>query len=325
MQKFIPITTKTLTSSPTKLTFEIEPLEHGLANTVGNSLRRTILTHIPGYAVFAVKYEDVNHEFTTLPGVTEDILEINLNLRQIVFQISGDLLSAENEIETLKLAPTTAGKILAKHIVCPPNIKILNPDLYLATTNKTAKLHLEIFVTKGRGYVSREITKTWKREEGVIALDANFSPVLNAVYKTEPVKMETIEDYDKLIFTVETNQAVDPQAAIKHGIEILLGHYDQIYQSLTKQTAVEHEEIKNSWISNEVQLEAKDIKENNIEYLNLPVNVYNLLKQAGINTLGELISYTEEQIIKETHLQQEHLPALIAKLRTFGLFFKKDL
>ncbi|AHM55519.1 DNA-directed RNA polymerase subunit alpha [Peptoclostridium acidaminophilum DSM 3953] len=290
-------------------TFVVEPLERGYGITIGNALRRILLSSLPGVAVTSAKIDGVLHEFSTIPGVKEDVTEMILSLKELSAKIDGDgprtlIIDAEGE-----------GVITAGDIICPPDVEILNSDLHIATMEKGSKLYMEINVDKGRGYVSAENNKTSSMPIGVIPIDSIYTPVEKVSYKVENTRVGQITDYDKLILEVWTNGSINPQEGISLAAKILVEHLN-LFIDLTQH-------VGNVEIMVEKEEDKKEkVLEMTIEELDLSVRSYNCLKRAGINTVEELTSKTEEDMMKVRNLGKKSLEEVDRKLLELGLGLK---
>jgi len=291
--------------------FVVEPLERGYGNTLGNSLRRILLSSLPGAAVTSIKIEGVLHEFSTIPGVLEDVTDIILNLKTLAVKLYTD------EPKTIWLEAEGEKEVKAADIICDADVEILNPDLHIATLEKKARLFMEINVEKGRGYVSADKNKREGHPIGVIAVDALFAPVSRVKYVVENTRVGQVTDYDKLTIEVWTNGSIAPDEAISSSARILNDHL-KLFMGLTEKitdevTVVEKEEDK------------KDkVLEMTIEELDLSVRSYNCLKRAGINSVEELLSKTEEEMMKVRNLGKKSMEEVGAKLKEFGLSLRKS-
>lgn len=259
--------------------FALEPLERGFGITVGNSLRRVLLSSLPGVAVTSIKVDGVLHEFSTIPGVKEDVTELILTLKELSMKMDSD------GARTLKIEHTGEGVITAGDIICPPDVEILNKDLHIATLSEDAKLYMEINVDKGRGYVSAENNKSDDMPIGVIPVDSIYTPVHKVSYFTENTRVGTRTDFERLVLEVWTDGSIGAQEGVSLGAKILVEHLN-LFIDLTDhlgevELMVEKEEDKK-----------EKALEMTIEELDLSVRSYNCLKRAGINTVEEL---TEKQ------------------------------
>ncbi len=289
--------------------FIVEPLERGYGITVGNALRRILLSSLPGVAVTSIKIDGVLHEFSTVPGVKEDITEIILALKELSAEIDGE------GSRTLKIEAQGEGVITGKDIICPSDVEILSKDLRIATLDTNAKFNMEINIDKGRGYVPAETNKTENMPIGVIPVDSIYTPVEKVSYKVENTRVGQITDYDKLIFEVWTNGSINPQEGISLGAKILVEHLN-LFINLT-------EHVGNVEIMVEKEEDKKEkVLEMTIEELDLSVRSYNCLKRAGINTVEELSSKSEEDMMKVRNLGKKSLEEVIQKLEELELGLK---
>lgn len=290
--------------------FVVEPLERGYGITLGNALRRVLLSSLPGVAVKSIKIDGVLHEFSTIPGVKEDVTEIMLILKELSASIDGEgqrVLKIDAQGETV---------ITAGDIICPPDVEILNTDLKIATLAADARLYMEIVVDKGRGYVSSEQNKTDDMAIGVIPMDSIYTPVEKVSYKVENTRVGQITDFDKLILEVWTNGSINPQEGISLGAKILVEHLnlfiDLSEHVSTVEIMVEKEEDKK-----------EKVLEMTIEELDLSVRSYNCLKRAGINTVEELTQKTDDDMMKVRNLGKKSLEEVGEKLTELGLGLSK--
>lgn len=286
--------------------YVIEPLERGYGTTLGNSLRRILLSSLPGVAPSLVKIEGVLHEFSTVPGVAEDVTEIILNLKK---------LSAKLFVEEPKVVYIEAegeGEIKAGDIKADSDVEILNPDLHLATLSKGAKLNMEITLTNGRGYVQADKNKLANHPIGVIPVDSIYTPVQKVNYYVENTRVGNVTDYDKLTIEVWCDGSLKPDESISLGAKILNEHLnlfiDLTDQARNTEIMVEKEETKK-----------EKVLEMTIEELDLSVRSYNCLKRAGINTVEDLTNKTEEEMMKVRNLGKKSLEEVIGKLEALGL------
>lgn len=291
--------------------FVIEPLERGYGTTLGNSLRRILLSSLPGNAVSSVKINGVLHEFSTIPGVVEDTTDIILNLKKLLVKVHGDCP------KKIHLNIKDAKRVTAADIIASSDVEILNPDLYLATVSEGGSLEAELTVDRGRGYVSAEKNKGAENIIGVIAMDARFSPVEKVNYVVEHTRVGQITDYDKLVLEVWTDGSIDPVEAVSLAAKIMSEHLN-LFVNLS-QTAGKTE------IMVEKEEESKDkILEMTIEELDLSVRSYNCLKRAGINTVEELTRKSEEDMMKVRNLGRKSLEEVEHKLKSMGLGLRKS-
>lgn len=291
--------------------FVVEPLERGYGITLGNSLRRVLLSSLPGAAVTSVKIDGVLHEFSTIPGVMEDVPDIILNLKELAIRLHTDepkILIVEAQGET----KVTAGKIKTDG-----DVEIVNPDQPIATLDKDGKLYMEITVQKGRGYVPAEKNKQVNQPIGVIPVDSVFTPVRKVNYTVENTRVGQVTDYDKLTLEVWTNGTIQPDEAISLAAKILNEHL-MLFTNMSEYVdEVEIAEDK----PDEKRERALDMT---IEELDLSVRSYNCLKRAGINTVAELTQKTEDEMMKVRNLGRKSLDEVIQKLHALGLSLKKS-
>jgi len=290
--------------------FVVEPLERGYGTTLGNSLRRIMLSSLPGAAVSQVKIEGVLHEFSSIPGVKEDVTEIVMNLKSLAVQNN----SETNEAKVAYIEFEGEGVVTAADIQADQDIEILNPDLVIATLNggTDSKLYMELTITKGRGYVSAEKGKTEDMPIGVIAVDAIYTPVERVNLTVDNTRVGQITDYDKLTLDVYTNGTLAPDEAVSLAAKVLNAHLS-LFIDLSENAK-----------SAEVMIEKEDnekekVLEMNIDELELSVRSYNCLKRAGINTVEELCNRTSEDMMKVRNLGRKSLEEVLGKLKELGL------
>ena len=291
--------------------FIVEPLERGFGITLGNSLRRVLLSSLPGAAVTAVKIEGVLHEFSTIPGVREDVTEIILSLKELRLKLHTD------EEKMLRIEADRAGEIRARDIIADADVEILNPDLYIATLADGGRLFAEITVAKGRGYVPAEKNKKGNHVIGVIPVDAIFSPVRKVNFVVDKTRVGHETSLDKLTLEVWTDGSIRPDEAVSLAARILCEHL-RLFTNLT-------ESVNDMEIMVEKEEEKKNkILEMPIEELDLSVRSYNCLKRAGINTVEDLIQRNEEEMMKVRNLGKKSLEEVVKKLGELGLGLRKD-
>ncbi len=290
--------------------FIIEPLERGFGITLGNSLRRVLLSSLPGAAVTSVKIDGVLHEFSTIPGVVEDTTDIILNLKALQIKTYTD------ENKTLRIEADGEGEIFAKDIIADSDVEILNPDLHIATLNKDARLYMELNVEKGKGYVSAEKNKKSDYVIGVIPIDSMFSPVVKVNYTVENTRVGQITDYDRLTLEVWTDGSITPKEATSLAAKILTNHL-RLFVNLTDKVG----EVE---IVVDKEEEPRDrIMDMTIEELDLSVRSFNCLKRAGINTVGELVQKNAEDMMKVRNLGKKSLEEVDKKLSELGLALRR--
>lgn len=286
--------------------FVVEPLERGYGITLGNSLRRILLSSLPGAAVTSIKIDGVLHEFTTIPGVMEDVTEIILNIKQL------SLKSYTDEVSTMYIDVDREGEVKAGDIKTNSEIEILNPDLHIATLEAGHRLYIEMTVGKGRGYVSAEKNKYNGQPIGVISIDSIYTPVTKVNYKVENTRVGQVTDYDKLILEVWTDGSIKPDDAISLGAKILNEHLN-LFIDLSENTREKEIMIQKQEPKKERVLEMT------IEELDLSVRSYNCLKRANINTVEDLINKTEDDMMKVRNLGRKSLEEVLQKLEALNL------
>ena len=292
--------------------FIVEPLERGYGTTLGNSLRRVLLSSLPGVAVVSIKIDGVLHEISTIPGVKEDVPEIVLNVKGIVAK-----LHSENA-KTVLIDMTGPCTVTAGDIKADAEIEILNPGQHIATLSENARFYMELTFDHGRGYVSQDKNKQNNSPViGLIYTDSIYTPVYNVSYKVENTRVGNITDYDKLTLEVLTNGVISAKEAVSLGAKILNEHLN-LFANLSEETRgtqimVEREETTKG-----------KILEMTIEELDMSVRSFNCLKRAGINTVEDLTNKTEEDMIKVRNLGKKSLEEVIAKLHSLGLDLKRE-
>ncbi|MDD6626970.1 MAG: DNA-directed RNA polymerase subunit alpha [Lachnospiraceae bacterium] len=289
--------------------FVVEPLERGYGITLGNSLRRIMLSSLPGAAVSQIKIEGVLHEFSSIPGVKEDVTEIVMNIKSLAIKNNSDT----NEPKTAYIEYEGEGVVRASDIQVDQDIEILNPDLVIATlSGNDTKLYMELTITKGRGYVSSDKNKTDDLPIGVIAIDSIYTPVERVNVTVENTRVGQITDYDKLTLDVYTNGTLVPDEAVSLAAKVLSEHLslfiDLSENAKTAEVMVEKEDD-----------EKEKVLEMSIDELELSVRSYNCLKRAGINTVEELTNKTSEDMMKVRNLGRKSLEEVLAKLKELGL------
>lgn len=290
--------------------FVVEPLERGYGTTLGNSLRRIMLSSLPGAAVSQVKIDGVLHEFSSIPGVKEDVTEIIMNIKNLALKNT----SSTNEPKVAYIEFEGEGVVTAADIQVDPDIQILNPDLVIATLNGgvDSKLYMELTINKGRGYVSADKNKGEDIPIGVIAIDSIYTPVERVNLTVENTRVGQITDYDKLTLDVFTNGTLEPDEAVSLAAKVLSEHLN-LFIDLS-------ENAKTAEVMIEKEDNAKEkVLEMNIDELELSVRSYNCLKRAGINTVEELTNRTPEDMMKVRNLGRKSLEEVLAKLKELGL------
>ena len=290
--------------------FVVEPLERGYGTTLGNSLRRIMLSSLPGTAVSQVKIDGVLHEFSSIPGVKEDVTEIIMNIKSLSIKNNSD----SEEAKVAYIDFEGEGVVTAGDIQCDPDIEILNPDLVIAHLNGGAdsKLYMELTITKGRGYVSADKNKNDELPIGVIAVDSIYTPVERVNLTVPNTRVGQVTDYDKLTLDVYTNGTLAPDEAVSLAAKVLSEHLS-LFIDLS-------ENAKSAEIMVETESDEKEkVLEMNIDELELSVRSYNCLKRAGINTVEELCNRTSDDMMKVRNLGRKSLEEVLAKLKELGL------
>ena len=295
--------------------FAIEPLDRGFGYTFGNSLRRVLLSSLEGAAVTAVKIEGVAHEFTTLPGVREDVTDIILNLKNLICRLHGE--SPEVEVHIAKKGP---GTVTAADIEAPADLELLNPELELAHLSDKGKLEMTLTIGRGRGYVPAELNRGPETTIGVIPIDSIFSPVRRVSYDVEAARVGQRTDYDKLILDVTTDGSVEPRDAIAEAAEILIRQL-AIFTDLDKLEGF-GEQIGET-VAGEAP-SAHGMENFPIEELELGVRSYNCLKRVGIETIGDLISKSEDELASIPNFGKKSIEEVKETLATHGLTLRGE-
>lgn len=292
--------------------FVVTPLERGYGITLGNSLRRILLSSLPGAAITAVKIDGVRHEFTAIPGVVEDVTDIILNLKGVI------LKSYSDEPQIIRLEVSGEGEVTAGDFHCPGDVEVLNPDYRIATLDSDGRIHIEATVERGRGYLSSEDAKEKKEHIiGLIPVDASFTPVRRVNFTVEDTRVGQVTDFDRLVLEVHTNGSISPDEAISLSARILQEHLS-LFINLTH-------DVGDVEIMIEKEEEQKDkILETTIEELELSVRSSNCLKRAGINTVEELTEKSEEDLMKVRNLGRKSLQEIKERLQELSLSLKKS-
>ncbi|RXK31424.1 DNA-directed RNA polymerase subunit alpha [Bacillus velezensis] len=291
--------------------FVVEPLERGYGTTLGNSLRRILLSSLPGAAVTSIQIDGVLHEFSTIEGVVEDVTTIILHIKKLALKIYSD------EEKTLEIDVQGEGTVTAADITHDSDVEILNPDLHIATLGENASFRVRLTAQRGRGYTPADSNKRDDQPNGVIPIDSIFTPVSRLSYQVENTRVGQVANYDKLTLDVWTDGSTGPKEAIALGSKILTEHLN-IFVGLTDEA--QHAEIM---VEKEEDQKEK-VLEMTIEELDLSVRSYNCLKRAGINTVQELANKTEEDMMKVRNLGRKSLEEVKAKLEELGLGLRKD-
>lgn len=293
--------------------FVVEPLERGFGNTLGNSLRRVLLSSLEGVAVTSIKIDGVLHEFSTIPGVKEDVTEIVLNMKSLVAKLHS------NGPKVVEISAEGPCEVTAENIKCDSEVEILNPELHIATLGEDSKLNMEITLDKGRGYIPAERNKALMGSDviGVLPVDSIYTPVLKVNYTVDNTRVGQITDYDKLTLSVWTNGVINAQEAVSLAAKVLTSHLNLFV------------DLSDRGYNTEIMVEKDDkgkekVLEMTIEELDLSVRSFNCLKRAGINTVEDLISKSEEDMMKVRNLGRKSLEEVIYKLSTLGFSLRKE-
>ena len=306
------IETADIKSDGTYGRFVLEPLERGYGTTLGNSLRRVLLSSLPGVAVKSIKIDGVQHEFSTIPGVKEDVTEIVLNIKSLTAKIYGDAP------KTVYIEAEGEGEVTAGDIKADSEVEILNPGMHIATLGEGAKLHMEIVIDRGRGYVPAERNKAEMIASiGAIPVDSIYTPVLKVNYTVENTRVGQITDYDKLTLEVWTDGTISAKEAVSLAAKVLNEHLN-LFVDLSEQAANVEIMVEKGENPQEKVLEMT------IEELDLSVRSFNCLKRAGINTVEDLISKSEEEMMKVRNLGRKSLEEVLAKLDALGFSLTPD-
>ncbi len=307
------IETEVLSNDGTYGKFVVEPLERGFGNTLGNSLRRVLLSSLPGVAVTSIKIDGVLHEFSTIPGVKEDVTEIVLNIKGLTAKLHCD------GPKTVEISAEGPCEVTADSIKCDSEVEILNPEMHIATLGDGAKLYMELTLDKGRGYVSAERNKANMTMSviGELPVDSIYTPVLKVNYNVENTRVGQSIDYDKLILEVWTNGIIGAQEAVSLAAKVLTEHLNLFV------------DLSDKGSNTEIMVEKDDkgkekVLEMTIEELDLSVRSFNCLKRAGINTVEDLLSKSEEDMMKVRNLGRKSLEEVIYKMNSLGFNLRKD-
>ena len=291
--------------------FVVEPLERGYGTTLGNSLRRILLSSLPGAAVSSIQIDGVLHEFSTIDGVLEDVTQIILNIKKLALKMNTD------EDKNIEIDVNGPAKVTAADIVADPDVEVLNPEQYICTVADGGHFHVRMTVKKGRGYVAADQNKSDDMPIGVLPIDSIFTPISRVNYQVESTRVGRRNDFDKLTLDVWTNGSISPREAISLAAKVLTEHLD-IFVNLT-------DEAKNAEIMVEKEETHKEkMLEMTIEELDLSVRSYNCLKRAGINTVQELTNKTEADMMKVRNLGRKSLEEVKNKLADLGLGLRKE-
>lgn len=295
--------------------FVCEPLERGYGTTLGNSLRRILLSSLQGAAVTAVKIEGVLHEFSTIPGVREDVTDIILNLKTLRLKMHND------EPKVLRIEHVTEGEVTAADIITDPDVEVLNPELHLATVDASGTLKMELTVERGRGYVPGDKNKKPDHVIGVIPIDSIFSPIQRVNYQITDTRVGNVTDYDKLTLEVWTDGSIRPEEAVSKSASILVAHL-KLFQNLAG-VLPEDDSIDGTFTEVVEEGNSKTM-DMTIEDLDLSVRSYNCLKRAGINTVADLVQKSEDDMMKVRNLGRKSMEEVKKKLIELGLGLSEE-
>lgn len=294
--------------------FVFEPLERGFGTTIGNALRRVLLSSLPGAAVFAIKMDGVYHEFTAIPGVVEDVTAIILNIKKLILKI------ADDEVYTLRISKRGPGEVRGSDIICPEGVEILSKDHYICTLEEDGVLEMELQAHVGRGYVSADTNKqlyqTQNQPLGTIYTDAIYTPVEQVSYLSEPTRVGQNAKYDKVTLEITTDGSITPAESVAWAAKILIDHL-QLLTKVDEQVSEMDSVMKEA--QGEVQNKGLVMM---IEDLDLSVRSYNCLKRAGIQTVEELTQKTEDEMMRVRNLGKKSLKEVKDKIYELGLSFK---
>ncbi|MCI2069153.1 MAG: DNA-directed RNA polymerase subunit alpha [Bacilli bacterium] len=301
------------TDNPDYGKFTLTPLERGFGITIGNAMRRVLLSSIPGASVFAVSIENARHEFTSLDGVEEDVTAIILNLKSLVLKIDS---ADEDSVRVLSLDQVGPKTVTAGDLVCPSDVEVINPDLPIAHLAEGGHLQMTVQANKGRGYFTNEANKRITNFPiGTIPTDSNYSPIVKVNFSVEPTRVEHDTDYDKLVLEVWTNGALTPHEAVSLAAKILIAHLESFGNLADQSKSMEV-------FDNKPDASKNKLEDMTIEELDLSVRSYNCLKRAAISTVSELCSKSEEEMMKVRNLGKKSLKEVKDKLESMGLHFR---
>ena len=293
--------------------FVIEPLERGYGQTIGNSLRRVLLSSLEGAAVTSVRIEGITHEFTAIPGVVEDVIDIMLNLKGLVLKCDS------KDVQHIRLDVDKPGPVLASDLDLPSGVKVVNPDWLICTVSQGGSIHADMIVETGKGYIAIDVLKENKGglPLDMLPIDATFMPIKRVSYNVEATRVGDVVDYDKLILEIWSNGSIDVSTALAQASNLLIEHFSQI-ASIAGQPATASAQVI---LDEEVVVEEEVIEEPEmtIEDLELSVRAYNCLKRASINSLGELLKKSEHDLLSIKNFGKKSSDEVIEKLKEFGM------
>ena len=290
--------------------FVIEPLERGYGLTIGNSLRRTLLSSLPGAAVSYIKIDGIEHEFTSVPGVKEDVVEIILNIKDLHVKLH------EDGPKVVRIEAAGKCEVTAGDIIVDDTVEILNPELHIATLNEDAKLNMEITLTSGRGYVSADKNRAENTIIGILPVDSIYTPITKVNYQVENTRVGQVTDYDKLTVDVWTNGTIEPDKAVSLAAQILIEHL-KLFLDLS-------EGVLPEVLKTQPDSKKEKVLEMTIEELDLSVRSYNCLKRAGVNTVEDLAEKTEEDMMRVRNLGRKSLEEVLNKMESLGLSLRRE-
>ncbi|MBO5453354.1 MAG: DNA-directed RNA polymerase subunit alpha [Clostridia bacterium] len=291
--------------------FVVEPLERGYGLTIGNSLRRTLLSSLPGAAVSYIKIDGIEHEFTSVPGVKEDVVEIILNIKDLHVKLH------EPGPKVVRIEAAGKCEVTAADIIIDDTVEILNPELHIATLNEDAKLNMEITITSGRGYVSADKNRAENTIIGILPVDSIYTPITKVNYQVENTRVGQVTDYDKLTVDVWTNGTIEPDKAVSLAAQILIEHL-KLFLDLSD--GAMHTEV----LVSKPDSKKEKVMEMTIEELDLSVRSYNCLKRAGVNTVEDLAEKTEEDMMRVRNLGRKSLEEVLNKMESLGLSLRRE-
>jgi DNA-directed RNA polymerase subunit alpha len=291
--------------------FVIEPLERGYGTTLGNAMRRILLSSLPGAAATSIKIDGVLHEFSTVPNVKEDVVEIILNIKGLAIKVEGDVP------KTAVIDVTGPAVVTGADVKSDGGVEIINKDHYIATVSEGGRLYIELSINKGRGYVSAEKNKQPNQPIGVLPIDSIYTPIKRVNYTVENTRVGQVTDYDKLTLEIWTNGTITPDEAISLSAKILIEHFKLFL------TLADHDDSVEIMVE-KVEDKKDKVLEMTIEELDLSVRSYNCLKRAGINTVQELVQKSEEDMMKVRNLGKKSLEEVEQKLKALGMSLRKS-
>jgi DNA-directed RNA polymerase subunit alpha len=302
---------ETLSDSYGKLI--VEPLERGYGTTVGNSLRRIVLSSIEGAAITQVRIPGVLHEFSSIKGLKEDMVEVILNLKKIRFKMSG------KEKRIARIDVTGPKVVKGAHIQCEANLEVLTPDIHIATVDKGAEMHAELYVKKGRGYVPSEMNKEEDQSIDMISIDAVHSPVRKVIYNVEKARVGRATDYDRLVFEIWTDGSISPLKVISKSSRMLIDHFNLFVFDEADETGDTSDEPRASYDISDSDFNSNLLK--SVDELELSVRSYNCLKNANIKTIADLVQKTEQEMLKTKNFGRKSLNEIRNILKKMSLNF----